>query len=100
MTDCTGCIVRASAGRDKGGIFCVTGVEQETGRLLLADGRRRRAAKPKRKNPGHVELLTDAQHMFAHPAVLKLQKREPVSDRELRRALAAFKEEGNTLGER
>ena len=38
MSDHKGQIVRATAGRDKEGIFCVMGVEKETGRLLLADG--------------------------------------------------------------
>ena len=45
MSDHKGQIVRATAGRDKEGIFCVMGVEEETGRLLLADGKRRRAAR-------------------------------------------------------
>ena len=39
MSDHKGQIVRATAGRDKEGIFCVMGVEEETGRLLLADGK-------------------------------------------------------------
>ena len=94
MSDHKGQIVRATAGRDKEGIFCVMGVEKETGRLLLADGKRRRAAHPKAKKPRHVETLTQPD-----PAIQKLKQGEPVSDRELRRALAAFKE-GITLGER
>ncbi len=99
MSDYKGQIVRATAGRDKEGIFCVMGVEEETGRLLLADGKRRRAAHPKAKKPRHVELLTRPDRPFDHPAIQKLKQGEPVSDRELRRALAAFKE-GITLGER
>ena len=100
MFDYTGWIVRATAGRDRDGIFIVTGVDQEQERLLLADGKRRRVAHPKRKKLGHVAALTDESHMYGHPAIRKLLQGEPVSDRELRRALAAFKEEGNTLGER
>ena len=99
MFDYTGCIVQATAGRDKEGIFCVVGVEQEPARLLLADGKRRRTARPKRKKLGHVRLLTSSGPEFSHPAIQKLKQGEPVSDRELRRALAAFKE-GITLGER
>jgi hypothetical protein len=99
MYDYTGWIVRAEAGRDKNGIFCVVGVDREQTRLLLADGKRRRVAKPKQKKLRHVRLLTDGQHPFDHPAIRKLKQGEPVSDRELRRALAAFKE-GITLGER
>ena len=95
MFDYTGWIVRAAAGRDKGGIFCVVGVDQERNRLLLADGKRRKIARPKAKKPGHVRVLTE--RAYDHPAVRSLRQGEPVSDRALRRALAAFKE-GSTLG--
>ena len=66
-------------------------------RLLLADGKRRKVARPKAKKPGHVTCLTDSLHVFDHPVVHSLQEGEPVSDRALRRALAAFKE-GYSLG--
>ena len=98
MFEYTGQIVQAAAGRDKGGIFCVVGVDHEKARLLLADGKRRRVSRPKAKKLGHVIHLTDSQNMYDHPVVRSLQQGEPVSDRALRRALAAFKEEGNTLG--
>ena len=97
MFDYTGQIVRADAGRDKGGIFCVVGVDHEKTRLLLADGRRRKVSRPKAKKLGHVWRLTDQLHMYGHPVVHSLKQGEPVSDRALRRALAAFKE-GSTLG--
>ena len=99
MYDYTGWIVQATAGRDQGDLFCVVGVDQEQQRLLLADGKRRRTARPKRKQRKHVQLLTGGGRTFDHPALQKLKQGEPVSDRELRRALAAFKE-GITLGER
>lgn len=91
MFDYTGQIVRANAGRDKDGIFCVVGVDQERACLLLADGKRRRMLRPKLKKLGHVSCLTDTQHEFDHPAIHKLKQGKPLSDRELRRALAAFK---------
>lgn len=93
MYDYTGWIVRAEAGRDKGGLFFVTGME--TPYLLLADGKRRRGSRPKRKKLRHISPLEQAG--FNHPAVRKLKQGEPVSDRELRQALAAFKE-GILLG--
>lgn len=99
MYDYTGWIVQANAGRDKDGIFCVVGVDQEGHRLLLADGKRRRMSRPKAKKLGHVNCLTDQLHMYDHPVVHSLQQGEPVSDRALRRALAAFKE-GYSLGKR
>ena len=99
MIDYTGCVVRANAGRDRGGLFLVTGMEPGGTRLLLADGKRRRVARPKAKQRGHITVLAGLDHPYEHAAVSKLQQGTPVSDRELRRALAAFEEE-NTLGER
>lgn len=89
MFDCTGWIVQAIAGRDKGGLFCVVGIDQEQGYLLLADGKRRRVQHPKRKKPGHLVPLD--QDAADHPAIQKLKRGTPLSDRELRAALAAFK---------
>jgi len=89
-----GIFVRATAGRDKGEIFCVVG--RDGGALLLADGKRRRMPRPKRKNPNHVQALGDAS-MAGHPTLQKLEEGIPVTDRDLRRLLAAYKEE-NTLG--
>jgi len=97
MFDYTGWIVRATAGRDKNGIFCVVGTDAERF-LLLADGKRRKIARPKRKKLGHMVGLSDPVHTYAHSTIAKLKQGMPVSDRELRRALAAFKGE-MTLGE-
>ena len=88
-----GAVVRSEAGRDAGELFFVVGADQPY--LLLADGKRRRAARPKRKKVGHVTPLERPD--FDHPAIWKLKQGEPVSDRELRQALAAFKE-GMKLG--
>lgn len=94
MLEYMGQIVQALAGRDQGGIFCVVGVDREQERLLLADGKRRKASHPKAKKPAHVRLLTEPQRGgFHHPAIQALQRGETVYDRELRRAIAAFKEE-------
>lgn len=89
----TGCLVRANAGRDKGELFWVVGRQEETGRLLLADGKRRKGKDPKVKSPKHVEAADTAGHSPPDPVTQALQRGETVSDRELRRAIAAFKEE-------
>ncbi|WP_300751292.1 hypothetical protein [uncultured Oscillibacter sp.] len=89
MTDYTGWIVRASAGRDVEGLFCVVGSDP-AGLLLIADGKRRKMVRPKRKKLGHVELLTDG---FDHPAIHTLKQGEALSDKALRRALAAFRDQ-------
>ena len=49
MFDYTGQIVQATAGRDKGGVFCVVGMDHRQERLLLADGKSRKVESPKRK---------------------------------------------------
>ncbi len=89
MFDCTGWIVQATAGRDKDELFFVVGVDETTKRLLLANGKRRKVAKPKAKQFGHVQPVDPED--FDHPVIHKLQRSESVSDRELKRALAAFK---------
>ncbi len=47
-----GSVVCAAAGREKGGLYLVIGVEGEY--LLLADGKRRKVQSPKRKKRKHV----------------------------------------------
>ena len=93
MLDWVGRIVRATAGRDKDGLFCVVGVDQEGMRLLLADGKRRKASHPKAKKLAHVKPLTDHLEGFDHPAIQKLKQGEALSDKALRRALAAFRDQ-------
>lgn len=90
----TGCLVQANAGRDKGKLFWVVGRQEETGRLLLADGKRRKGNRPKAKSPRHVATVgTAGLKDPPDPVTQALQRGETVSDRELRRAIAAFKEE-------
>ena len=86
-------VVIATAGRECGNLFYVIGTDGEY--LLLANGKRRKIHHPKRKSVKHlcpVELAG-----FDHPVIGKLKQGTPVSDRELRQALAAFKE-GISLG--
>ena len=90
MQACRGWIVRSTAGRDRDTLLCVLGQEGEY--LLLADGERRKAASPKRKKPGHVDMV--CRGTFQHPAIRKLEDGLTVSDSELRRALGAFRHQG------
>lgn len=89
VIDYTGWIVRSEAGHDKGDVFCVMGTE--AGLLLLADGKRRKISHPKRKKVGHVTVLNRGGYLS--PAIQRIGMGEPVTDRALRRALAAFREE-------
>lgn len=80
-------IVRSLAGHDQGSLLCVLDTEGEF--LLLADGKHRRVEAPKRKRARHVELV-DVPH---HPTIEKLRSGQPVGNQELRRALAALRDE-------
>ena len=82
-----GQLVRALAGRDKGGLFCVLG--REGAYLLLCDGKRRPLERPKRKKAVH----TAPAGPFCHPVLEAIQAGETRSNRDIRRALAAFRAE-------
>ena len=49
-----GSVVRATAGRDSGGFFAVTGTEGSV--CFIADGKSRKLSSPKRKNIKHISL--------------------------------------------
>lgn len=80
-------IVRSLAGHDKGQLFCV--LDQDGPYLLLCDGKRRKAEAPKRKKAVHT---ADAG-AFQHPVLDAIQAGNPITNREVRRALAAFRAE-------
>ena len=82
-------IVKSTAGRDKGKYFFVLDVEEEF--LLLADGKTRKLERPKRKKRRHTALAAHVQCRAAE----KMKSGERVTNSELRKALAAFGEEGN-----
>lgn len=52
-----GSVVKASAGRDGGGYFAVTDVQN--GYCFIADGKSRKLSSPKRKNIKHI-CFTDS----------------------------------------
>lgn len=93
MSEWVGRFVRSTAGHDKESILLVVGEEGEF--LFLADGKSRSILRPKRKKLRHTEPLGEATFLTAE----KLRRKEPVSDRELKRAIAAFKGE-ISLGKR
>ena len=80
-------IVRSDAGRDKGKIFAVLAVEGEF--LLLADGKSRKVEHPKRKKRRHVLFVSAEESRLTD----KIKSGEKITNSELRRALAAFREE-------
>ena len=80
-------IVRSDAGRDRGKLFIVLAVEGEY--LLLADGKGRRVEAPKRKKRRHVLFVAADESRLAD----KIKRSEKITNSELRRTLAAFREE-------
>ena len=80
-------IVRSDAGRDRGKIFIVLAVEGEY--LLLADGKGRRVEAPKRKKRRHVLFVAADESRLAD----KIKRSEKITNSELRRTLAAYREE-------
>ena len=94
-----GDVVRSLAGHDKGSLFCVVSTEGDF--LLLVNGKERKLNSPKRKRVKHVQRAGTSDH----PVFLRLRVGETVGDNELRKALAAFRDEttvkeGMTLWQR
>ena len=80
-------IVRSDAGRDKGKIFAVLAVEGEY--LLLADGKSRKVEHPKRKKRRHVLFVSAEETRLSD----KINRGEKITNSELRRTRAIFREE-------
>jgi ribosomal protein L14E/L6E/L27E len=80
-------IVRSDAGRDKGKLFIVMAVQGEY--LLLADGKSRKVESPKRKKRKHVLFVAADETRVSQ----KIISNEKVTNSELRRTLAAYREE-------
>ena len=80
-------IVMSDAGRDKGKLFFVLAVEGEY--LLLADGKSRKVEAPKRKKRRHVLFVSSEETRVS----AKIKGEEKITNSELRRTLAIFREE-------
>lgn len=71
-----GLVVRALAGRDRGGYFVV--LSAENGYAYLADGKRRKIEAPKRKNIRHLQMTATLVDL------------EGVTDKKLRSVLKQY----------
>ena len=79
-------LVEAMAGRERGKLFYVLDTDGEY--LLIADGRSRRVEAPKRKKRKHVRFIADTRDRVAS----KLEASEKVTNSELRRGIASYRE--------
>lgn len=75
-------VVRSRAGRDRGWDLMVLAVLDER-HVLVADGRRRRVGKPKRKNVRHLDPRAGCAGLAA-----RLVAGEAVSDEDVRQAIS------------
>ena len=87
-------VVVSTAGRDRGSLFYVIGMEEEY--LLLSDGRGRTLEKPKRKKRKHTKPVLRSETRVAG----KIRSGDKVLNSELRRDLSfhASQMQANTLG--
>ena len=79
-------IVRSDAGRDKGKLFVVLAAEGEY--LLLADGKSRKVESPKRKKRRHVLFVAADENRLSD----KMKSEEKITNSELRRTLAGYRD--------
>ncbi len=79
-----GQIVKSKAGRDKGQFLVV--VEILCDRTKVADGRKRKLASPKLKNPMHLEPTNAAVEL------------DGLTDRQLRKELSVYREKSQEGG--
>jgi len=80
-------IVICTRGRESGRAFYV--LQEEENFLYLADGKRRTLEQPKRKKMKHAVVFG----RFAHDVTERLEENRPLCNRDLRRALAAFRDQ-------
>ncbi len=85
-----GQIVVSVAGRDRGRYYVITGIV-DARHVAVADGERRRASKPKRKNVRHLMLTRRCDGGLA----TKLAAGMEITDAEVRAALKEY-EDGNS----
>lgn len=79
-----GRVVFASSGRDKGSFYLVTGSEE--GRILIADGDRRKLEHPKKKNPAHLVPTPDVIPLI-----------EVTGNRKLKTLLSGYRDTANRI---
>ena len=77
-----GSVVRSRAGHDADDLMFVLALEGE--RVLLVDGRSRRAENPKRKNPRHLAVVAEvvpgiSERLIAGEKVLAAEIRKTLS---------------------
>lgn len=81
-------IVRSTAGSTKGKLFHV--LEVDDGYALIADGKRHKLSKPKRKKLRHLEFEAESNSEAAR----RIRSGGDIQDSALRRSLAEYRNQG------
>ncbi len=80
MTDiAVGMLAVSLAGHDKGAVYVITGITEE--RILVSDGRLHPVDRPKKKNPGHLQVIKNRRH------------EGPAGDTEIKRTIKLYQME-------
>lgn len=80
-----GCLVESTAGRDKGKVFFVVGMDGS--RAAVVDGESRRTDKPKIKNLRHLRFVSENSNQKIFD---KIENGIKLEDAEVRKALRLF----------
>ncbi|MCL2050304.1 MAG: KOW domain-containing RNA-binding protein [Lachnospiraceae bacterium] len=86
MENMTGLFARSLAGHDKGEIFVIISCDTEY--AIIADGKKRTAQKPKRKNLKHLAVMKNKPDDEIRA---KLLSHKSVSNEEIKYGLERFK---------
>ena len=81
-----GCIVQSLAGRDKGKLFLVVGVEENY--VYLVDGDIRKVENPKRKKIKHIELT----RFFDANMAERIVKKNKITNQDVKRVIKEIQE--------
>lgn len=81
-----GCIVQSLAGRDKGMLFLVVGIEENY--VYLVDGDLRKVENPKRKKIKHVELT----RYFDANMAERIAKKNKITNHDVKRVMKEIQE--------
>ena len=81
-----GSIVQSLAGRDKGNLFIVVGVDENY--VYLVDGDIRKIENPKRKKIKHVELTRHFDNNIAE----RIAKKNKITNQDIKRVIKEIQE--------
>lgn len=78
-----GNVVKSIAGRDKGNLFVVVGIDENENYIYLVDGDIRKVENPKRKKIKHIELTNYYDQNLAD----RIGKKRKITNQEVKRFL-------------